>query len=108
MPSSNTRHRLEIPASLYDALALAAERENLGTSSLAGLWLHSQLKEHYPDLAGNSDPYRYENGPRARRSDAKTPRPGRQQPAPPTERQPSERERAYMDGKTIDDLLIGN
>jgi hypothetical protein len=57
MPSSSTRHRLEIPLDLYQALNQAAADAVMPTSALATMWLLRMLQVRRPDLHVR-DPYR--------------------------------------------------
>lgn len=77
MPTSVSRKRIEIPEHLWHLLNKAAAEEDLGVSTLAGLWLMDQLKQRRPGWHIR-DPYRDENGPRPRRADAPAPAPDRE------------------------------
>ena len=57
MPSSSTRHRLEIPLDLYQALNQAAADAAMPTNALATMWLLQMLRLRRPDLHVR-DPYR--------------------------------------------------
>jgi hypothetical protein len=57
MPSSSTRHRVEIPLDLYQALNQAAADAAMPTSALATMWLFHMLQLRRPDLHVR-DPYR--------------------------------------------------
>jgi hypothetical protein len=57
MPSSSTRHRLEIPLDLYQALNQAAADAVMPTNALATMWLLRMLQVRRPDLHVR-DPYR--------------------------------------------------
>lgn len=72
MASAISRRRIEIPEGLWRELDRAAAEEGLGASSLAGLWILERLRKDHPDW-NVDDPYRYENGPRARRDDRPDP-----------------------------------
>jgi hypothetical protein len=68
MPTSDTRHRVEIPRDLYQALNQAAAEAQLPTSALVTMWLWQLLETRRPDLHLR-DPYRsgvelYERRPR--------------------------------------------
>jgi hypothetical protein len=68
MPSSYTRHRVEIPLDLFQALNQAAADAGMPTSALITVWLLRMLEERRPDLHVR-DPYRngvelYERRPR--------------------------------------------
>lgn len=68
MPTSYTRHRVEIPLDLYQALNQAAADAAMPTSALITGWLCRMLEERRPDLHVR-DPYRsgieqYERRPR--------------------------------------------
>ena len=68
MPTSYTRHRVEIPLDLYHAINQAAAAAGMPTSALATMWLLHRLRERRPDLQVR-DPYRsgmeqYERRPR--------------------------------------------
>ena len=57
MPSSSTRHRVEIPLELYQALNQAAADAAMPTSALITVWLQRMLEVRRPDLHVR-DPYR--------------------------------------------------
>ena len=57
MPSSSTRHRVEIPLDLYQALNQAAADAALPTTALVTMWLLRMLQVRRPDLHVR-DPYR--------------------------------------------------
>jgi len=57
MPSSSTRHRIEIPIDLYQALNQAAADAAMPTAALASMWLLHMLELRRPDLHVR-DPYR--------------------------------------------------
>jgi hypothetical protein len=57
MPTSDTRHRIEIPLDLYQAINQAAADAALPTSALATMWLLYMLRLRRPDLHVR-DPYR--------------------------------------------------
>ncbi len=68
MPSGATRHRVEIPLDLYQALNQAAADAAMPTSALVTMWLLRMLQVRRPDLHVR-DPYRsgvaqYERRPR--------------------------------------------
>jgi hypothetical protein len=68
MPTSDTRHRVEIPVGLYRALNQAAADAHMPTSALITTWLWQMLEERRRDLHVR-DPYRsgielYERRPR--------------------------------------------
>jgi hypothetical protein len=68
MPTSYTRHRVEIPLDLFHALNQAAADAGMPTSALITVWLLRMLEERRPDLHVR-DPYRsgvelYERRPR--------------------------------------------
>jgi hypothetical protein len=68
MPTSVTRHRVEIPLDLFHALNRAAADTGMPTSSLITVWLLRMLEQRRPDLHVR-DPYRngvagYERRPR--------------------------------------------
>lgn len=44
MPSASSKHRLEIPESLWQALDLAAARADVPTAQLAATWLWQTLE----------------------------------------------------------------
>jgi hypothetical protein len=50
VPSSDTRHRVEIPLDLYRALNQAAADAHMPTSALITTWLWQLLEERRPDL----------------------------------------------------------
>lgn len=92
MASSGSRRRIEIPEGLWRELDKAAAEEGLGVSSLCGLWLLTRLRQERPEWHVD-DPYRYENGPRARRND----RP-----------EPSHMQQAYADALVGHQAFIAN
>jgi hypothetical protein len=57
MPSSATRHRVEIPLGLYQALIQAAADAAMPTSALITRWLLHMLQVRHPDLHVR-DPFR--------------------------------------------------
>src|SRR5664279_1710962 len=57
MPTSDTRHRIEIPLDLYQAINQAAADAAMPTSALATMWLFRMLQMRRPDLHVR-DPYR--------------------------------------------------
>ena len=57
MPTSDTRHRIEIPIDLYQAINQAAADAVMPTSALATMWLLHMLRLRRPDLHVR-DPYR--------------------------------------------------
>ena len=57
MPTSDTRHRIEIPLDLYQAINQAAADAAMPTSALATMWLLHMLRLRRPDLHVR-DPYR--------------------------------------------------
>jgi hypothetical protein len=57
MPTSDTRHRIEIPLDLYQAINQAAADAVMPTSALASMWLLHMLRLQRPDLHVR-DPYR--------------------------------------------------
>lgn len=68
MPTSYTRHRVEIPLDLFHALNQAAADAGMPTSALITVWLLRMLEDRRPDLHVR-DPYRsgvdqYERRPR--------------------------------------------
>ena len=68
MPTSYTRHRVEIPTDLYRALNQAAADANMPTSALITRWLWTMLEDRRRDLHVR-DPHRcgielYERRPR--------------------------------------------
>ena len=68
MPTSYTRHRVEIPTDLYRALNQAAAAANMPTSALITRWLWTMLEARRRDLHVR-DPHRcgielYERRPR--------------------------------------------
>ena len=68
MPTSVTRHRVEIPLDLFHALNQAAADTGMPTNALITVWLLRMLEERRPDLQVR-DPYRsgvalYERRPR--------------------------------------------
>jgi hypothetical protein len=68
MPTSTTRHRVEIPLALFHALNQAAADAGMPTSALIPVWLCRMLEDRRPDLHVR-DPYRngvaqYERRPR--------------------------------------------
>ncbi len=68
MPTSTTRHRVEIPLDLYQALNQTAADANMPTSVLVTKWLWQMLEARRRDLRVR-DPYRsgveeYERRPR--------------------------------------------
>jgi hypothetical protein len=50
MPTSDTRHRVEIPLDLYHALNQAAAEKFMPTSALITSWLYQMLEARRPDL----------------------------------------------------------
>jgi hypothetical protein len=68
MPTSYTRHRVEIPLDLFHALNRAAADAGMPTNALITVWLLRMLEDRRPDLHVR-DPYRsgvdqYERRPR--------------------------------------------
>jgi hypothetical protein len=68
MPTSHTRHRVEIPTDLYRALNQAAAAAGMPTSALITRWLWTMLEQRRRDLHVR-DPHRrgqelYERRPR--------------------------------------------
>jgi len=57
MPTSSTRHRIEIPLDLYQAINQAAADAAMPTSALATMWLLHMLQLRRPDLPVR-EPYR--------------------------------------------------
>jgi len=57
MPTSDTRHRVEIPLDLYHALNQAAADAHMPTSALITSWLYQMLEVRRPDLHVR-DPWR--------------------------------------------------
>src|ERR1035437_1608086 len=57
MPTSYTRHRVELPRDLYQALNQAAAERGMPTSALITIWLWQTLEARCPDLHVR-DPYR--------------------------------------------------
>ena len=57
MPTSYTRHRIEIPLDLYQAINQAAADAAMPTSALATMWLLHMLQLRRPDLLVR-EPYR--------------------------------------------------
>jgi hypothetical protein len=57
MPTSDTRHRIEIPLDLYQAINQAAADAAMPTGALATMWLLHMLRLRRPDLHAR-DPYR--------------------------------------------------
>jgi hypothetical protein len=57
VPTSSTRHRVEIPTDLYCALNQAAADANMPTSALITRWLWRMLEERRRDLHVR-DPHR--------------------------------------------------
>ena len=57
MPTSYTRHRVEIPLDLFHALNRAAADAGMPTSALITVWLLRMLEDRRPDLHVR-DPYR--------------------------------------------------
>jgi hypothetical protein len=50
MPTSDTRHRIEIPLDLYQAINQAAADATMPTAALATMWLLHMLELRRPDL----------------------------------------------------------
>jgi len=57
MPTSYTRHRVEIPRDLYQAINQAAAARSMPTSALITTWLWQTLEARCPELHVR-DPYR--------------------------------------------------
>ncbi len=69
MPSTYTRHRIEVPLDIYAALTQVAAAKHIPTAALASLWLQERLHQERPDIWTNPNTYRY-RVMHARRSDA--------------------------------------
>lgn len=50
MPRSSTRHSIDIPTYLWEAIDQAAQAENMATSALITTWLWQKLEQNRPDL----------------------------------------------------------
>lgn len=72
MPRSTTRHSVDIPTYLWEAIDQVAKDEDLATSALLTMWLWQKLEEKRPDLHVRQ-PFRDGREPYSRPSPRKQP-----------------------------------